>query len=245
MVFFGAFLALSLFSLRGLRAEMVAFEFNPSVAMSTVKFEIPAPLETTRGQIDRVKGTVHVDFDHPEKTTGTIQADLTAVKVSTFSDEDKNKTQAGHMINWFEAGDNVTKEIREKNRWATFEIKKVLKVNPPSFQKSVAVQDEIGKAHSIRLTAEGDFTVHGITKSKVVDLSLVIYEVTPGGNRYQEAKYVMLIRTQKPFEVSLKEHDVKPRDTAGKFLSSALSVVGLKLSDTALVSLDLRPFVKR
>ncbi|QQR81814.1 MAG: YceI family protein [Deltaproteobacteria bacterium] len=210
-----------------------------------VKFEIPAPLETTRGQIDKIKGNINIDFDHPEKTTGIIQADLSSVKVSTFSDDEKNKTQGEHMVNWFEVGPDVDKEKREQNRWASFQIKKIVRLSPSTFKESVVVQDEIGKAHTFQLTALGDFTIHGMTKPKTVTLDLTLYEVAPNNKRYPEAKYVMLIRTQKPFEVSLKEHDIKPRDTTGKFLSSALSVVGLKISDTALVSLDLRPFIKK
>lgn len=226
-----------------LHAETVTFEFDPKVALSMARFEIPAPLETTRGQIDKIKGSILIDFDHPENTTGTIEADMTAVKVSTFSEEEKNNLQGEHMINWFEAGSDVPANKRQQNKWIKFTITKVVSVIPPAFKDSVGVQDEIGKAHAVRIVAQGDLTAHGITKPKTVNLDLIIYEIT--GKRYPEAKYVMLIRTQKPIEVSLKEHDIKPRDTSGKFLSTALSVVGLKLSDSALVTLDLRPFVRK
>ena len=233
----------ALLSTPTLYAETVTFEFDPKVALSMARFEIPAPLETTRGQVDTIKGSIVIDFDHPENTTGTIEADMTAVKVSTFSEEEKNKLQGEHMVNWFEAGNDVSEAKREQNRWIKFKLTKVVSVIPPAFKDSVGVQDEIGKAHAVRIVAQGDLTAHGVTKPKTVNLDLIIYEVTR--KRYPEAKYVMLIRTQKPIEVSLKEHDIKPRDTSGKFLSSALSVVGLKLSDTALVTLDLRPYVKK
>ena len=39
--------------------------------------------------------------------------------------------------------------------------------------------------------------------------------------------------------VSLKEHDVKPRDVAGKFLAGSLEKVGDKITDTAQVSMTV------
>jgi hypothetical protein len=47
------------------------------------------------------------------------------------------------------------------------------------------------------------------------------------------------ITTDEPIRVSLKEHDVKPRDVAGKFLSGALEKVGKKIDDTAQITLAL------
>jgi len=39
--------------------------------------------------------------------------------------------------------------------------------------------------------------------------------------------------------ISMKEHDVKPRDVAGKFLDGALERVGKKIDDVAQISLDV------
>lgn len=82
--------------------------------------------------------------------------------------------------------------------------------------------------------------MHGVTKSKTVELDATLYDIKEGDPQFKDAKRVLMLRTSKPFIVSLKEHDVKPRDTGGKFLSTALKVVGLKLGDDAQVSLDLR-----
>ncbi len=223
-------------------AEEAVFKFDNEVALNMVRVEIPAPIETTRAQDDQVRGELKIDLENPTKTQGIVEVDLEAIKSMTFTDQDKNNTQTEHMKNWFEIGPDVKSDLREKNRWARFVIKKIIKVEPGAYQKVTPFKDEIGTGRSFKLTAEGDFTVHGITKSKTINLNLVIYEIKEGGTRYASAKKVMILRTQSPLLVSLKEHDVKPRDNTGKFLSKALSVVGLKISDEAHVALDLRAY---
>jgi len=221
-------------------AEPAPFTFDSQVALSMVRGEIPAPIETTRFQIGTVDGTLQINLEDIQQTTGTIKVDLRQIKSYSFDDPSKNSKQTEHMLNWFEIGPDVSTETRTKNRWAVFTVKEIIK-------KSSALQpkDEIGTATIYQAIAKGDLTVHGITKPKEVDLTVVIYTVDPDGSRYKEAKRVALIKTASPLTVSLKEHDVKPRDAAGTFLAKALSVVGLKIADTAEIDLDLRAFQKR
>jgi len=225
-----------------LLAESATFTFDNKVALSMVRGEIPAPIETTRFQNDSISGSLTVDFNDLTKTRGTVKIDLTAIQSMTFGDAGKNKTQTEHMMNWFEIGPDIAADVRNKNRWVTFKINKISSAVPQSIKQAKPLTDEIGTAHAFKITAKGDLTVHGITKPKTVELSIVIYNVNPAGNRYKEAKRIVVLRTRSPLGVSLNEHDVKPRDTGGKFLAKALSVVGLKIADTAEISLDLRGF---
>lgn len=222
-------------------AEEIIFKFDNAVALNMVRVEIPAPIEITRAQDDQVRGELKIDLENPTKSHGSVEVDLEAIKAMTFTDQDKNETQTEHMKNWFEIGPDVKQDLREKNRWVRFVIKKITRVEPV-YQKATLFKDEIGTGRSFQLTAEGEMTVHGITKSKTIDLNLVIYDIKEGGTRYVSAKKVLMLRTQSPLLVSLKEHDVKPRDTTGKFLAKALSTVGLKISDEAQVFLDLRAY---
>jgi len=233
-------LALALFLLTPSLAfsETAHFSFGAG-AQNTVKIEIPAPLETTRAQLSGVRGVLDVDLGDLTKTAGVIEADLSGIKSSSFSDQDKNDTQTEHMRNWFGLGEDMPAAQREKNQWARFTITKVTKADPSNFSKAPTFSDALGTGRKFRIMANGDFTVHGITKSKVVELEASVFDVKSEG-AYQGAQRVLMLKTVKPFIVSLKEHDVKPRDTTGKFLSTALKVVGLKLSDDAQVSLDLR-----
>jgi hypothetical protein len=220
-------------------AEMSHFSFA-GPAQNMVKIEIPAPLETTKAQISGVKGMLDVDMADLTKTLGTLEVDLTGIKGYSFTDQEKNDTQTEHMRNWFEIGEDVNAATREKNQWAKFTITKIVKADPASVAKASTFSDELGTGHRFKIIAVGDFTVHGITKPKTVELDATLYDLKEGNAMFKDAQRVLMLRTAKPFIVSLKEHDVKPRDTGGKFLSTALKVVGLKLGDDAQVSLDLR-----
>ncbi|HEX5037275.1 MAG TPA: YceI family protein [bacterium] len=221
------------------RAEMSHFSFGGG-ALSMVKIEIPAPLETTKAQLSGVKGVLDVDMTDLSKTAGSIDVDLTGIKGYSFTDQDKNDTQTEHMKNWFEIGEDVNAATRAKNQFAKFTITKVIKADPPSLAKASTFSDDLGAGRKFKIVAQGDFTVHGVTKPKTVELDATLYDLKDGNAQFKDAQRVLMLRTAKPFIVSLKEHDVKPRDTGGKFLSTALKVVGLKLGDDAQVSLDLR-----
>ena len=144
------------------------------------------------------------------------------------------------MLNWFEIGPDVDAKAREKNRWAVFDIKKIIKADPADLKAAKPFTDEIGTGYFFNITAEGPLTVHGVKSNKTVELAVSLWDVNPAGKRYKHAQRVLLMRTVKPIEISMKAHDVKPRDTTGQFLSKALSVVGLKISDEVQISLDLR-----
>lgn len=221
-------------------AETADFVFNDDIALNMVRGEIQAPIETTRFQIGGAMGELKVDLDDLAKTRGTIKIDLLNIQSYSFADSDKNSKQTEHMLNWFEIGPDVDAKTREKNRWAVFEIKKITKADPANMKAGKPFTDEIGTGHFFNITAEGPLTVHGIKSNKTIELAVSLWDVKPEGKRYKQAKRVLLMRTVKPIEVSMKQHDIKPRDATGQFLSKALSVVGLKIADQVLISLDLR-----
>jgi hypothetical protein len=82
------------------------------------------------------------------------------------------------------------------------------------------------------LTARGDLWIHGVSSPKTVKL-IARFEGAPG------APSGVHVTTAEPLRLSLREHDIKPRDIAGKFLNGALEKVGKKIDDTVQVSLDL------
>lgn len=223
-------------------AAKTNFKFDNSVALNMMRGEIPAPIETTRFQDDKISGDLAIDFNDLAKTRGTIKIDLSDIQAHTFGDNGKNTKQTEHMKNWFEIGPDVSEDTRKKYQWATFEIKSIKSVAPKTFNAAKVHKDEIGAARSFNIEAVGAFTIHGITKPKTVRLKVVIYNINKDGKRYKDAKRLVAIRTRSPMKISLKDHDIKPRDATGSFLSKALSVVGLKLSDTAEISLDLRAY---
>ena len=170
------------------------------------------------------------DVDPADLKTGKgqIEVDLEDLKTETFGDAEKDTSQTGHAKNWFEIGPDVEAKRREENRWVRFTIKAIDDANPV---KLAAAEAKNGQ-RSVTVQATGDLWLHGVTSSKKVNVALTL-------DGPPEAPTSLRIVTSQPLKVSLKEHDVKPRDLAGKFLSGALEKIGQKIDDTVQISLDL------
>jgi polyisoprenoid-binding protein YceI len=194
----------------------------------TGSFLIDAPLEKIKGRSTKVRGNLDVDPADLKTGKGQIEVDLDDLKTETFGDADKDTTQTGHAKNWLEIGSDVEPKRRDENRWVRFTIKAIDDANPT---KLAAAEAKNGQ-RSVTVQATGDLWLHGVSLSKKVNVALTL-EGPP------EAPTSIRIVTSQPLKVSLKEHDVKPRDLAGKFLSGALETIGQKIDDTAQVSLDL------
>jgi polyisoprenoid-binding protein YceI len=194
----------------------------------TATFLIDAPLEKIKGRSTKVRGNLDVDPADLKSGKGQIEFDLDDLKTETFGDADKDGAQTGHAKNWFEIGPDVEAKRREENRWARFTIKAIDDANPTKFA-TAELKD--GK-RTVLVQATGDLWMHGVSSSKKVNVALTL-EGPP------EAPTSLRVVTTQPLKVSLKEHDVKPRDLAGKFLAGSLEKIGQKIDDTAQVSLDL------
>jgi polyisoprenoid-binding protein YceI len=193
----------------------------------TASFLIDAPLERIKGHSGRVRGEITVDPAALDTTRGEIDVDLMDLVTETFDDASKNATQTGHAHNWMEIGDDVEAPRREENRFARFTIQGVDEVSP-----KLADTPEMGGERTVTVTARGDLWLHGVSVPKTVKL-VAAFQGPPN------APTSLHVTTARPLEVSLKEHDVKPRDVAGKFLSGALEKVGKKIDDTVQISLDV------
>jgi len=163
-----------------------------------------------------------------KKTTGEIDLDLDDLKTETFGDKDKDSAQTEHAHNWLEIGGDVAPKQREENRWARFTIKAV---ESTSVAK-LADAPEANGTRSVKVVAKGDMWMHGVTSPKTVKLT-VSFSGPPA------APTQVHVVSDEPVLLSLKEHDVKPRDVGGKFLNGALEKVGKKIDDQVQVSLDL------
>jgi len=196
-----------------------------AVASGSATFLIDAPLEKIKGRSTRVRGHLNIDPRNLKATTGQIEFDLDDLKTETFEDDAKNKAQTGHSKNWLEIGPDVDAKIREENRWARFTIKSIDEIGATELAKS-------GEGTPIPLRATGDIWIHGVASPKKI-------AVTANFAGPPEAPTSVHVVTTEPLKVSLKQHDVKPRDLAGKFLAGALEKIGQKIDDTVQISLDL------
>jgi polyisoprenoid-binding protein YceI len=210
------------------------------VLEGSATFLIDAPLEKIKGRSTKVRGTLHLDPQNLKASKGQIEVDLDDLKTETFQDAEKNKSQTGHSKNWLEIGTDVEEKRREENRWARFTIKsidddpaKAQAADSPAKAQTggTGVVNAAGRT-SVTVRATGEMWIHGVSAPKTV-----IATVTFAGPA--EAPTSVRVVTSQPIAVSLKEHDVKPRDLAGKFLAGALEKVGQKIDDSVQISLDL------
>jgi hypothetical protein len=190
-------------------------------------FLIDAPLEKIKGKSTHLRGEIEVLPSDLQKTHGQLDLDLGELKTETFGDKDKDAAQTEHAHNWFELGEGA--KDREQNRWARFSFTSLLSSTP----SSLAEVTETNGVREVKVVAAGNLWLHGVSSSKTVHLSVKF--TGPAA-----APTSINLTTDEAFFVSLKEHDVKPRDVAGSFLQGALEKVGKKIDDQVQISLFLR-----
>jgi polyisoprenoid-binding protein YceI len=190
-------------------------------------FLIDAPLEKIKGHSGKVRGDITLNPADLMTTRGEVDVDLMDLVTETFDDADKNKTQTGHAHNWLEIGDDVEAQRREENRFARFTIKSVENIS-----SKLADAPQKNGERTVMVTAHGDLWAHGVSSPKEMKLAAT-FQGPPS------APTAIHVTTAEPLKLSLKEHDIKPRDVAGKFLNGALEKVGKKIDDAVQISLDV------
>lgn len=190
----------------------------------TASFLIDAPLEKIKGRSKRFRGSLTIDPAHLDATRGQVDLDLGALETETFDDAGKNAKQTEHARNWLGLGGDVDAKTRGEHRWARFTITAIPSVDTVRLDGA----PEVAGKREVKATASGDLWVHGVSVSKTVKL-VISFE---GPTRVR-------VTTAEPLTVSLAQHDIKPRDLAGKFLAGALEKVGKKIDDSVQITLDL------
>lgn len=191
-------------------------------------FLIDAPLEKIKGASDEAKGWVEIDATDLTRSKGELGVRLTTLRTATFGDQSKDATQSGHARNWLEVGDDSPAASKAAHEYARFRLQSITTDVP-----SLAAAPEQGGKRTVHLKATGDVTVHGVSVPRTVPL---VAEFEGPAS----APTAVTVRSEAPFDVSLKKHDVKPRDTLGKFLDGALEKVGKKIDDRVQVSVEFR-----
>ena len=196
------------------------------VATGKGSFLIDAPLEKIKGMSDEARGHIDVNPKDIGKSVGEIMVRLSTLKTSTFDDKDKNVAQTEHARNWMEVGNDSPADARMKYEWATFVVTSI-----DAAPNALADVKEEGGARTVKAKVSGDLTVHGVTSKKTVPVT-----VTFKGPA--DAPTEIALKTDEAMPVSMKEHDVKPRDKVGGFLNGALERIGKKIDDKVQVSFE-------
>lgn len=197
---------------------------------------IPAPDETFKGATSVLSGELRIDLDDLSKSIAEIDTDLETLKTFTFADADDNTAQTKHAHNWFELGedDGDMKGIKttDPKKFADYKLAHfyVDSVDESSAKTLAEVAEKDG-ARTVTFKVTGRLRVHGRDAKKTIRVQLAFKGPA-------DAPTSLAFKTLDPLVASLSEHDVKPRDAAGKFLSTTLGAIGKKLDDKAQVQLE-------
>ena len=233
-------------------------EVRPSTPSLPVRFAVAshgtARFTTGRdgpaGELRVARGQLKIDLMNLMATRGTIEMDVGSVRV--LADGEVDRAASAQAQCWFDVGPSRPESERERVRWARFTIDEVT-------ESSVKAAHEAPRAHhpaagaagvagapgvlpaevrTATLTAQGRLQLHGVRVELAPRLRLGFeYEAPAVAGAVPKG---VQIATVGSFPVSLKAHDIQPRDAAGRLLAGELLEYKKIMGREARVSLDLR-----
>jgi polyisoprenoid-binding protein YceI len=129
-----------------------SFDFKDPKGVNNAVFKLDAPLEAINGSANGISGTVEFDVENPAATKGKI-----VVAADTLTVPNPMQKEHLHGAMWLDTA--TFKEI-------TFEAKTFVSSPVPS------TKAEGGNIQLVTGNVTGDFTVHGVTKTITVPMTL-------------------------------------------------------------------------
>ena len=212
-------------------------------AKATISME--APKESFKASTTGGAGSLSIDPANLAGSRGEVKIDLTTLTTSSFAgkpDADaNNKAQTTHARTWLEVADaeggKLDDKVKEANRYAVYVIRSVSDASANDLAKVSPTKDGGDDVRAVQLITRGELLVHGHKVERDGDVELA-FHYDPGAA--PDKPKSLVVKTRKPFRVVLAEHDVKPRDAAGKIAKEAFHLLGTKVAENADVSLELR-----
>jgi hypothetical protein len=202
---------------------------------SKTSIDMPGLKEHIMADTDGAAGKIDVDLMNLKNTRGEVKIDLTTLKTHTFHD-DRDESQTHHALNWLQVGDAATPQEKAANQYAVFAIESVDKLSATNVSKVAPTKDGSEDIRTVTATVHGEFLVHGHKAKKDVPIEARFHY--PAGAKADSDPTRVDIKSTSPLSVTLKEHDVHPRDNFGKLASWTTKLIS-KVAETAAVSLDL------
>jgi hypothetical protein len=200
--------------------------------------DMPAKDEHIKADTSAAAGELQIDLMNLANSRGEVKVDLTTLKTHTFPDGDKrNPSQNEHALNWLEVGEKVTPEVKEKNRWVTFEIRSIDGVSAADITKVAPEKTADGEVRTATLTAHGELLLHGHKTNK--DAALEVKCHYPAGAASDSKPTSVDLASKAPLHIVLADHEVKPPDAVGTLLQGFNAVLRAKVAETADVTLDM------
>lgn len=213
----------------------VSRKFVLDSSKSGVTFTMDAELEKISGRAPAsATGELFVDLGNIEKSSGLIKVDLDKLSIykrnrddadGEYGEEQKNEKQNRDMRMWFQISEDAPKEEREKFRWVEFNVTKI------SAASAKDITALAGATRKVTAKVTGDFLLHGRKTTKTIDAELT-FEFT------EDSPKSLQVKSTKPFEVGLEEHDVHPRRAFDQLADATLETLGAKVAKVAKVEID-------
>lgn len=208
-------------------AKTRPFVVDPS---GTTSVDMPGKGEHIKARTTAARGTLTIEPTALQNSRGEVQIDLTTLTTSTFDDAKKNATQTTHARTWLEVV--VDGAVKEENRFATLAIRSIDVTGESDLTK---IPLSAG-ARQVKAVVHGDVLIHGhkVERAVPVLLDFSYADGAPG-----DAPSALRIRTEKPMNIVLKDHEVMPRDPVGKLLTWTSELTNRVATD-ANIDVDLK-----
>jgi hypothetical protein len=220
-------------------SHAVEYDIDPA---SKTTIDMPAPKERIKGGTTAAKGALHVDLGNLALTRGDLFIDLDTLKTETFGDADKDATQTHHAHTWLQIDDMVKDPaVRERNRWVHFAIRSIDGLSATDVSKVAPVKVGGDDVRTVTLVAHGDLELHSLPSKGLKDAALEVRFHLPSGapEGTKPTSIELVSKADAPLQLTLADHDVKPRDTEGILAQKAFGLLGTKVADVANVSVNL------
>jgi hypothetical protein len=209
---------------------------------SKTSVDMPAPKERIKGETTAAKGVLHVDLANLANTRGDVLIDMDTFATHTFGDADKDATQTKHAHTWLQLDDMMKDAAaRERNRWVHFAIRSIDGLSATDLSKVAPSKVGGDDVRTITLVAHGDLEVHSLPSKGQKDVALEVRFHVPSGSPdgTKPTSIELVSKVDAPLQITLADHDVKPRDTEGILAQKAFGLLGTKVADVANVSVNL------
>jgi hypothetical protein len=232
------------------RAAITRFAID---ATTVTRFELKAPVKTPRGSLRVARGELEVDLLDLARTRGSVGIDVaSALMEGEDPEQAREDTRSAH--NWLDVGASRPEAERERLRWATFTILGLEKLSAEAAHEGQTVKalaadggnrlealdfTEAGarEVRAVTFTARGHLLLHGFRVDQTADLrALFLYAAVAAPGARPER---LIIQTRWPLVVSLKAHDIKPRNDIGVFVAQDAKLLGREIGTQVQVHVDL------
>jgi hypothetical protein len=215
-------------------AEPVAAAWRYAIdPMSTTHVEMPGLKEHIKGDTTAGAGTLDVVAMDLAQSRGLVKVDLSTFATHTFGNDD-DAAQTTHARTWLEVV--VGGSVNDEMRYANLAVRSIDGLSATDLTKVSPVKQGAEDVRMVAMTVHGDLFIHGhkTPKDAPVDVAFRYPSGAPADSRPTRIE----IKSRGPIRVVLKEHDVRPRDPAGKLLDWTTRLIS-KVAETADVTVDL------